>query len=174
MMELSESKKKDIINKLWEKFFQNFVLKNALITLFKNQEDNSSLSEAKQDYGNLQSYFNQLRLPENIVIPERFISQYEKEYNLLLASDLIKSDFTMKNQISLLGNICNAYRIAIEFNANRYSIEDEINRQIATLEDGLSLGSPEYQDGRAFRASIDLYIQTLKEILQMIEDAEKE
>lgn len=109
-----------------------------------------------------------------VEIPIRYSSQYHDEYLRRINQLSMNEKVISKRDLILLSSTCDAYKIAIEFNANRYSIEDEINLQIATLGDGLNLGSPEYQDGSAFRASIDLYIQTLQEILQMIEDAEKE
>jgi hypothetical protein len=82
-------------------------------------------------------------------------------------------DVSNKREMLLLNSLCRAYMMALQLK-DKYSIEDELNDSIETLQLGLKLGRPEDQEGTVSRASIDLYIQTLQEILQMIEDAEKE
>jgi len=173
-MGLSESNKNNLMEKIWELFIDSMVKANTIATYFTHKEKNISLAQAIEQFSYLESESVKIHLPMRVAVPIKYSSQYHDEYSRRINQLSMAENVTSKRDLILFSSSCDAYKIAIEFNGNQYSIEDEINRQIATLEDGLSLGSPEYQDGRAFRASIDLYIQTLKEILQMIEDAEKE
>lgn len=174
MMELSISNRDNLIKKLWGLFIDSMVKANIFATYFTHKEKNIPLIQAIQQFSHLESEGVKIHLPRRVEIPFEYSSRYNAEYSKGINQLDMTGDVISKSDLILSSSICDAYKIAIEFNGNRYSIEDELNQQITSLEDGVNLGSPEYQDGRAFRASIDLYIQTLREILQMIEDAEKQ
>lgn len=159
-----------LIHILWEKFFESFIEHNISATYFAIIERNIPISEAIASHSVLSNEINQRRLP-NQKVPSNFLSQYTDRYlsnvdRLINQADLFRVD----EMIRFEGNF-EAYKFAIECDANSTQITQELNHHIEILKD--SIHRPEYQPIGGPRIFIDAYIQTLQDILQIIDAEQK-
>jgi hypothetical protein len=159
-----------ITNILWERFFDTFIKASILATYFFHKEKNVSLSEAIEEYRLLSNRYNIIALPE-VEVPKKYFAEYAEKYNSQISKISEISNPDIADLITLDG-ICEAYRFVIETYADKNAVQAELDLNRERLKGALD--RPEYQPSGGPRIHMDAYIQTLQEILQIFEDAEKE